>query len=315
MPKFFRPHRTQGNRAHSGRSVRYLRVSGEGEVNSVILSDGTIIRFKREALYRFGGLFQIGQRVAATGYGSENQFGRAPGRRLRLAQRDNLSSLSTQDDAQTRADLSRLDPPLHCRRPGTGRSHGAGARRTCTVTASRELELLRRDIEMRQIQMREMRAKSRGAASTRARSPRGPSSEGWSNLTSLSRSERRPATTKSVSPRPFPIREQDVDPRGVPGFPRTLRVQRPVAGLVSDPKAGSLTDAFQNQARELKFAGDVSRAIGSTVMMRPSQSLACQQPRLRPGQRNITSTADLESGHPDSARCLHHVQLSARALS
>ena len=57
--------------------VRYPRVGGKGEVNGVILSDGSIIWFKREALYRFGGLLQIGQRVAATGYGSENQFGRA----------------------------------------------------------------------------------------------------------------------------------------------------------------------------------------------------------------------------------------------
>ena len=54
-----------------------MRFGGKGEVNGVILSDGTIIRFKREALYQFGGLFQIGQRIAATGYGSENQFGRA----------------------------------------------------------------------------------------------------------------------------------------------------------------------------------------------------------------------------------------------
>ena len=75
MPKFFR---RMGLKAMSAQGeVRYLRFGGKGEVNGVILTDGTIIRFKREALYRFGGLLQIGQRVAATGYGSENQFGRA----------------------------------------------------------------------------------------------------------------------------------------------------------------------------------------------------------------------------------------------
>jgi hypothetical protein len=57
--------------------VRHLRFGGKGEVNGVILSDGTIIRFKREALYRFGGLLQVGQRIAATGFGSENEYGRA----------------------------------------------------------------------------------------------------------------------------------------------------------------------------------------------------------------------------------------------
>ena len=56
--------------------VRHLRF-GKGEVNGVILADGAIVRFKRETFHRFGGLLQVGQRIAARGYGSENQFGRA----------------------------------------------------------------------------------------------------------------------------------------------------------------------------------------------------------------------------------------------
>lgn len=57
--------------------VRHVRFGGRGEINGVILADGTIVRFPREASYRFASLFQIGQRIAATGYGTQNQFGRA----------------------------------------------------------------------------------------------------------------------------------------------------------------------------------------------------------------------------------------------
>lgn len=57
--------------------VRHLRFGGRGEINGVILADGTIVRFPREASYRFASLLQIGQRMAATGYGTQNQFGRA----------------------------------------------------------------------------------------------------------------------------------------------------------------------------------------------------------------------------------------------
>jgi hypothetical protein len=75
MPKFFR---TLGMKEMNAEGeVRHLRFGKRGEPNGAILADGTIIRFKREALYRFAGLLQIGQRVSATGYGSENQFGRA----------------------------------------------------------------------------------------------------------------------------------------------------------------------------------------------------------------------------------------------
>jgi hypothetical protein len=66
MPKLFRRMGLKGMSAQG--EVRHLRVGGKGDINGVILADGTIIRFKREALYRFG---------AATGYGSETQFGRA----------------------------------------------------------------------------------------------------------------------------------------------------------------------------------------------------------------------------------------------
>lgn len=57
--------------------VRQVHFGGRGEINGVILADGSIVRFPHEASYRFGSLFQIGQRIAATGYGTQNQFGRA----------------------------------------------------------------------------------------------------------------------------------------------------------------------------------------------------------------------------------------------
>lgn len=75
MPKHLRG---AGLKEMSARGeVRQLRFGGRGEINGVILADGTIVRFPRDASYRFGSLFQIGQRIAATGYGTQNQFGRA----------------------------------------------------------------------------------------------------------------------------------------------------------------------------------------------------------------------------------------------
>jgi hypothetical protein len=57
--------------------VRHVRYGGHGDVNGLILSDGTILRFPREIAHRFAGLFQVGQRIVASGYGTENEFGRA----------------------------------------------------------------------------------------------------------------------------------------------------------------------------------------------------------------------------------------------
>lgn len=57
--------------------IRHLRHGGKGEINGVILADGTIVRFPREVSYRFGHLFRVGQGIAASGYGTQNQHGRA----------------------------------------------------------------------------------------------------------------------------------------------------------------------------------------------------------------------------------------------
>ncbi|MBI2295728.1 MAG: hypothetical protein HYU76_06785, partial [Betaproteobacteria bacterium] len=57
--------------------IRHVRHGGKGEINGAILADGTIVRFPREVSYRFGHLFRVGQGIAASGYGTQNQHGRA----------------------------------------------------------------------------------------------------------------------------------------------------------------------------------------------------------------------------------------------
>jgi hypothetical protein len=57
--------------------IKQIRHGGKGEINGVILADGTIVRFSHEAAYRFGSLFRIGQGISAQGYGTENAHGRA----------------------------------------------------------------------------------------------------------------------------------------------------------------------------------------------------------------------------------------------
>jgi hypothetical protein len=57
--------------------VRHLRYGKHGEINGLILSDGTIVRFPREASRQFLHLFRVGQSIAASGYGTQNELGRA----------------------------------------------------------------------------------------------------------------------------------------------------------------------------------------------------------------------------------------------
>jgi len=57
--------------------VQQLLYGPRGDVNGVLLSDGSIVRFPPEAAYQLGGLLQVGQALSATGYGTQNQFGTA----------------------------------------------------------------------------------------------------------------------------------------------------------------------------------------------------------------------------------------------
>jgi hypothetical protein len=57
--------------------VQRLLYGPRGDVNGVLLSDGSIVRFPPEAAYQLSALLQVGQTVSATGYGTQNQYGRA----------------------------------------------------------------------------------------------------------------------------------------------------------------------------------------------------------------------------------------------
>jgi hypothetical protein len=57
--------------------IRHVRHGGGGEINGLILADGTIVRFPREVSWRFASLFRVGQSISASGYGTQNAHGRA----------------------------------------------------------------------------------------------------------------------------------------------------------------------------------------------------------------------------------------------
>jgi hypothetical protein len=57
--------------------IRHVRHGGKGEINGVILADGTIVRFPREVSWRFATLLRVGQSITAAGYGTQNAHGRA----------------------------------------------------------------------------------------------------------------------------------------------------------------------------------------------------------------------------------------------
>lgn len=58
-------------------TVRQLRYGRHGEVNGVVLADGTIVRVSREASFQVATLLRPGQAIVASGYGTQNEFGRA----------------------------------------------------------------------------------------------------------------------------------------------------------------------------------------------------------------------------------------------
>lgn len=47
-----------------------------GEVNGVILSSGGLVRFPKPVADRFANLFQVGNSIAANGYGTQNKYGK-----------------------------------------------------------------------------------------------------------------------------------------------------------------------------------------------------------------------------------------------
>jgi hypothetical protein len=57
--------------------IRHLRYGKHGEINGMILADGTIVRFSRETSRPFVPLLKIGQGISASGYGTKNAYGQA----------------------------------------------------------------------------------------------------------------------------------------------------------------------------------------------------------------------------------------------
>ncbi|MEP7371365.1 MAG: hypothetical protein ABI659_03980 [Nitrosospira sp.] len=75
MPKHLR---SIGLRAMDAQGeIRHLHFGKRGEINGVILADGTIVRFSREAFSQFAPMLKIGQSIFASGYGTKNQYGQA----------------------------------------------------------------------------------------------------------------------------------------------------------------------------------------------------------------------------------------------
>lgn len=75
MPKHLRSVGLQAMNAQG--EIRYLQYGKRGEINGVILAEGTIVRFSREASYQFAPMLKTGQSISASGYGTKNQYGQA----------------------------------------------------------------------------------------------------------------------------------------------------------------------------------------------------------------------------------------------
>jgi hypothetical protein len=58
-------------------TVQQLLYGPRGEVNGLVLSDSSIVRFPPQTVYQIGNLLQVGQPLSVTGYGTANQYGKA----------------------------------------------------------------------------------------------------------------------------------------------------------------------------------------------------------------------------------------------
>ena len=58
-------------------TIRVLTHGKRGEINGVVLSDGTVIHFPPPVEMQFAGLLREGNQFAATGYGTSNEYGRS----------------------------------------------------------------------------------------------------------------------------------------------------------------------------------------------------------------------------------------------
>lgn len=58
-------------------TIRVLTHGKRGEINGVVLSDGTVVHFPPPVGMQFAGLLHEGNQFAATGYGTSNEYGRS----------------------------------------------------------------------------------------------------------------------------------------------------------------------------------------------------------------------------------------------
>jgi hypothetical protein len=65
------------NRLQVSGKVERALYGKKGEINGVMLDDGTVVRFPPHAAYQFGGPLQPGQTIAVEGLGTQNEYGRA----------------------------------------------------------------------------------------------------------------------------------------------------------------------------------------------------------------------------------------------
>jgi hypothetical protein len=58
-------------------TIRVLTHGKRGEINGLVLSDGTVVHFPPPVEMQFAGLLHEGNQFAATGYGTSNEYGRS----------------------------------------------------------------------------------------------------------------------------------------------------------------------------------------------------------------------------------------------
>jgi hypothetical protein len=76
-PRPPRPGSVSRQQLSASGTIRVLTHGKRGEVNGVVLSDGTVIHFPPTVGVQFAALLREGNALAATGYGTSNEYGRS----------------------------------------------------------------------------------------------------------------------------------------------------------------------------------------------------------------------------------------------
>jgi uncharacterized Zn-binding protein involved in type VI secretion len=76
-PHPLRPGSVPRQQLSANGTIRVLTHGKRGEINGVVLSDGTVVHFAPPVEMQFAGLLREGNQFAATGYGTSNEYGRS----------------------------------------------------------------------------------------------------------------------------------------------------------------------------------------------------------------------------------------------